>query len=70
MIYSVQVFYWSFLFVWGFLFELFKLLVLFLLASLYDKVFFLFFIKLGFIPCDADQPLQGIELKEKETQKD
>ena len=64
MIYSVQVFYWSFLFVWGFLFELFKLLVLFLLASLYDKAFFLFFIKLGFTP------LQGIKLKEKEAQKD
>ena len=26
--------------------------------------------KLGFTPCKAEQPLQGIELQEKETQKD
>ena len=26
--------------------------------------------KLGFIPCKAEQPLQGMELLEKETQKD
>ena len=33
--------------------------------------FFLFFIfKLGFTPCKAEQPLQGKELQEKETQKD
>ena len=28
------------------------------------------FLKLGFIPCKAEQPLQDMELKEKETQKD
>ena len=31
--------------------------------------FFLFF-KLAFTPCKADQPLQGMELQEKEAQKD
>ena len=31
---------------------------------------FFFFFKLGFTPCKAEQPLQGIELQEKETQKD
>ena len=29
-----------------------------------------FFLKLGFTPCKAEQPLQGMELQEKETQKD
>ena len=29
-----------------------------------------FFFKLGFTPCKAEQPLQGVELQEKETQKD
>ena len=29
----------------------------------------IFFFKLVFTPCKAEQPLQGIELKEKETQK-
>ena len=29
-----------------------------------------FFLKLGFTPCNAEQPLQGMELLEKETQKD
>ena len=28
-----------------------------------------FFNKFGFTPCKAEQPLQGIELQEKETQK-
>ena len=28
------------------------------------------FFKLGFTPCKAEQPLQGIELQEKEAQKD
>ena len=28
------------------------------------------FFKLGFSPCNAEQPLQGIKLQEKETQKD
>ena len=32
--------------------------------------FFYFFFKLGFTPCKVEQPLQGIELQEKETQKD
>ena len=30
----------------------------------------LIFLKLGFTPCKAEQPLQGIELQEKEAQKD
>ena len=30
----------------------------------------LFFFKLEFTPCKAEQPLQGMELQEKETQKD
>ena len=29
-----------------------------------------FFFKLGFTPCKAEQPLQGMELQEKEAQKD
>ena len=29
-----------------------------------------FFLKLGFTPCKAEQPLQDMELQEKETQKD
>ena len=28
------------------------------------------FLKLGFTPCKAEQPLQGLELQEKEAQKD
>ena len=28
------------------------------------------FLKLGFIPCKAKKPLQGMELQEKGTQKD
>ena len=28
------------------------------------------FLKLGFTPCKAEQPLQGMELQEKETLKD
>ena len=30
---------------------------------------FNFFLKLGFTPCKAEQPLQGMELQEKEVQK-
>ena len=29
-----------------------------------------FFFLLGFTPCKAEEPLQGMELQEKETQKD
>ena len=29
----------------------------------------MFFLKLGFTPCKAEQPLQGMELQEKEAQK-
>ena len=29
-----------------------------------------FFKKMGFTPCRAEQPLQGMELQEKEVQKD
>ena len=28
------------------------------------------FLKLGFTPCKTEQPLRGMELKEKEAQKD
>ena len=28
------------------------------------------FLKLGFTPCKDEQPLQGMELQEKEAQKD
>ena len=28
-----------------------------------------FFFKLGFTPCKAEQPLQGVELQEKEEEK-
>ena len=31
---------------------------------------FFFIFLLGFTPCKAEQPLQGMELQEKETQKD
>ena len=34
-----------------------------------EALFCLFF-KLGFTPCKAKQPLQGMELQEKEAQKD
>ena len=30
----------------------------------------IFFLELGFTPCKTGQPLKGIELKEKEAQKD
>ena len=30
----------------------------------------IFFLKLGFTPCKAEQPLQDMELQEKESQKD
>ena len=36
----------------------------------YCKIFFLFLFKLRFTPCKAEQPLKGIELQEKESQKD
>ena len=32
--------------------------------------FLFIFFKLGFTPCKAEQPLQGMELHEKEVQKD
>ena len=34
------------------------------------KYFRINFFKLGFTPCKAEQPLQGMELKEKEKEKD
>ena len=30
----------------------------------------IFFFQLGFTPCKAEKPLQGMELQEKEAQKD
>ena len=38
--------------------------------SVLDLNISVFFLKLGFIPCKAEQPLQGMELQEKETQND
>ena len=36
-----------------------------------NRIFFYFlFFKLGFTPCKAEQPQQGMELQEKEAQKD
>ena len=29
-----------------------------------------YFFQMGFIPCKAEQPLQGMELQEKEEEKD
>ena len=39
-----------------------------MLLSQFQLTFF--FLKLGFTPCNAEQPLQGMELQEKEPQKD
>ena len=36
----------------------------------FDSFYEVFFEKLGFIPCIAKQPLQGMEFQEKEAQKD
>ena len=33
------------------------------------QFFFFFFFKLGFTSCKAEQPLKGMKLQEKETQK-
>ena len=33
-------------------------------------VYNVYFFKLGFTPCKTEQPLQGMELQEKEVQKD
>ena len=33
------------------------------------KVYLHFFFKLGFSPCKVEQPLQGMELQEKESKK-
>ena len=41
--------------------------------SIYQASYLLpsdFFLKLGFTPCKAEQPLQGMELQEKKTKKD
>ena len=43
----------------------------FVILSTQKGNFILFnFFYLGFTPCKAEQPLQGMELQEKETQKD
>ena len=39
-------------------------------GSQYVFVCFFVFFKLGFTPCKAEQPLRGMELQEKEAQKD
>ena len=38
------------------------------IGSAYGSFFFFFFL-IGFAPCKAEQPLRGMELQEKETQK-
>ena len=35
-----------------------------------EKNYITFFLKLGFTPCKAEQPLQGMELQGKEAQKE
>ena len=35
----------------------------------YESSFFLFFFQLVFTPCNAEQPLPGMELQGKEAQK-
>ena len=35
-----------------------------------EKFILVFFLQLGFTPCKAEQPLQGMELQEKEAQKE
>ena len=37
---------------------------------LFCEILFCLFFKLGFTPCKAEQPLRGMELQEKEAQKD
>ena len=44
--------------------------ILIMLLSQFPLTLFVFFLKLGFTPCNAKQPLQGMELQEKEPQKD
>ena len=39
-------------------------------CKLQVEIFKIFFFYLGFIPCKAEQPLQRMELPEKETKKD
>ena len=38
--------------------------------SVYEIISLQFFFKLGFTPCKAEQSIGGIELQEKEAQKD
>ena len=43
----------------------------FVLKNKLQKALYLFFFfKLGFPPCKSEQPLRGMELEEKEAQKD
>ena len=44
--------------------------VAYVFSTIEVSSFFFFFFKFVFTPCKAEQPLQGIELQEKETQKD
>ena len=39
-------------------------------TNLYNTNTFFFFFLIAFTPCKAEQPLQGMKLQEKETQKD
>ena len=44
--------------------------ILLLSNELWLIIYIHIFFKLGFTPCKAEQPLQGMVLQEKETQKD
>ena len=37
---------------------------------IYIYIIYIYIFKLGFTPCKAEQPLQGMGLQEKEAQKD
>ena len=40
------------------------------LSILFEMLYLVVFFILGFTPCKAEQPLQGMELQEREAQKD
>ena len=47
-----------------------RLKVMYIALIILFKLVHMYFFKLGFTPCKAEQPLQGMELQEKEIQKD
>ena len=58
-------------FVWFLSYVIFKIRFWILPWKYSDNLsFFWFFLKMELTPCKAEQPLQGMELQEKEAQKD